>query len=259
MRLAIGIEYDGSDFFGWQRQSSIRTVQGCLEKALAQVADHEMAVICAGRTDTGVHATGQVIHVDTDAVRDRKGWIRGTNANLPPDVRVHWVTEVNDDFHARFAARRRHYRYIIQNQPVGSALSRNRVCWEYAQLDEASMARAAANLLGEHDFTSFRAVACQARSPVRTIYRLEVTRSGNFIYIDIVANAFLHHMVRCVAGVLMAIGRGDRSCDWITELLAAGDRSLAGVTAPAAGLYLVKVEYPEHYNVPAGGWMPVYG
>jgi len=227
MRLVFGVEYDGSDFCGWQRQSGTRTVQGCVEKALSQVADHELAVVCAGRT--------------------------------PRDVRVHWVTESNDDFHARFSARRRYYRYVIHNQPVGTALLRKRVCWDYAQLDEARMAQAATCLVGEHDFTSFRAVACQANSPVRTIYRLDVTRRGNFIYIDIIANAFLHHMVRCIAGVLMTIGRGDRSGDWIEELLAAKDRALAGMTAPAAGLYLVNVEYPEPYNVPAGGWVPVYG
>jgi tRNA pseudouridine38-40 synthase len=259
MRLALGVEYDGSDFCGWQRQSGTRTVQGCVEKALSQVADHELAVVCAGRTDAGVHATGQVVHFDTDAIRDQKGWIRGTNANLPRDVRVHWVTEINDDFHARFAARRRYYRYVIHNQPVGMALLRKRVCWDYAQLDESSMAIAAAYLVGEHDFTSFRAVACQANSPVRTIYRLDVIRCGNFIYIDIVANAFLHHMVRCIAGVLMTIGHGDQSCEWITELLAAKDRALSGMTAPAAGLYLVNVQYPEHCNVPSGGWAPVYG
>jgi tRNA pseudouridine38-40 synthase len=259
MRLAFGIEYDGSDFFGWQRQSSGRTVQGCVEKALSQVADHEVAVICAGRTDTGVHATGQVIHIDTDAVRDSKGWVRGTNANLPPDVRVRWVTEISDDFHARFAARRRHYRYIIQSQSTGSALLRNRVCREYAHLDEAGMARAAASLIGEHDFTSFRATACQAHSPVRTIYRLDVSRSGDFIYIDVVANAFLHHMVRCIAGVLRAVGRGDRPVGWVADVLAARDRTLAGVNAPPAGLYLVEVQYPEYFNVPSGKRLPVYG
>ena len=259
MRLALGVEYDGSDFCGWQRQSGTRTVQGCVEKALSQVADHELAVVCAGGTDAGVHATGQVVHFDTDAVRDQKGLIRGTNANLPRDVRVHWVTEIDDDFHARFAARRRYYRYVIHNQSTGMALLRKRVCWDYAQLDEGSMAIAAASLVGEHDFTSFRAVACQAHSPVRTIYRLDVVRHGNFIYIDIVANAFLHHMVRCIAGVLMTIGHGDRCSNWIPELLAAKDRALAGMTAPAAGLYLVNVQYPEHPGIPAGGWLPVYG
>ena len=259
MRLAFGVEYDGTAFCGWQRQTETRTVQGCLEKALSQVANHEMAVVCAGRTDTGVHATGQVIHVDTDALRDRKGWIRGTNTNLPDDVCVHWVAEMSDDFHARFAARRRHYRYVIHNQSTGSALLRNRTCWEHAPLDEERMAEAACCLLGEHDFTSFRAAACQANRPVRTIYRLEVTRSGDFVYIDVVANAFLHHMVRCIAGVLMTVGRGERPAGWVAELIAARDRAQASMNAPAAGLYLIKVEYPDLFNIPAAGWMPAYG
>ena len=259
MRLAFGVEYDGSDFFGWQRQVGQRTVQGSLEKALSKVANQEIVVVCAGRTDTGVHATGQVIHIDTDAVRSSKGWIRGTNSNLPGDVCVHRVAEMNDDFHARFSARRRHYRYIIHNQATASALLRERTCREYARLDDARMKQAAACLLGEHDFTSFRAAACQASSPVRTVYRLAVTRSGDFVYIDIVANAFLHHMVRCIAGVLLAIGRGEHSSYWMPELIAARDRTLAGVNAPAAGLYLVKVEYPDKFNVPFGGWMPVCG
>lgn len=259
MRLAFGVEYDGTAFCGWQRQTETRTVQGCLEKALSQVANHEMAVVCAGRTDTGVHATGQVIHVDTDALRDRKGWIRGTNTNLPDDVCVRWVAEMSDDFHARFAARRRHYRYVIHNQSTGSALLRNRSCWEHAALDEERMVEAACCLLGEHDFTSFRAAACQANSPVRTIYRLEVTRSGDFVYIDVVANAFLHHMVRCIAGVLMTVGRGERPAGWVAELIAARDRAQASMNAPAAGLYLIKVEYPDLFNVPAAGWMPAYG
>ena len=259
MRLAFGVEYDGSGFFGWQRQLGQRTVQGSVEEALSKVANQEISVVCAGRTDTGVHATGQVIHVDTDAVRKNKGWIRGTNSNLPADVRLHWVAEMNAEFHARFSAHRRHYRYIIHNRATASALLRNRTCREYAQLDDAGMRLAAACLLGEHDFTSFRAAACQASSPVRTIYRLEVTRNGDFVYIDIVANAFLHHMVRCIAGVLLAIGRGERLPGWISELIAARDRTLAGVNAPAAGLYLVTVEYPEHFNVPAAGWMPVCG
>lgn len=259
MRLAFGVEYDGSDFCGWQRQTDTRTVQGCLERALSKVADREVTVICAGRTDTGVHATGQVVHVDTDAVRDRRGWIRGTNSNLPGDIRVHWVAEMHEDFHARFAARRRHYRYVIENRPTGSALLRNRACWVHAPLDDASMARAACHLLGEHDFTSFRAAACQAHSPIRTIYQLEVIRNGNFVYIDVVANAFLHHMVRCIAGILITVGRGERPCDWVAELISAKDRSQASNNAPAAGLYLIKVEYAEQFIVPSAGWLPEYG
>lgn len=259
MRLALGIEYDGSGFFGWQRQTSGRTVQGCLEDALTAVADHETAVVCAGRTDTGVHATGQVVHIDTEAVRDMKGWLRGTNANLPDDVRVQWVMPVDESFHARFKAVRRHYRYIILNRQTASAILSKRTCTEHLPLDNGLMSVAAASLVGEHDFTSFRAAACQAKSPVRTIYRLDVKRSGPFIYIDVEANAFLHHMVRCIAGVLIAVGRGEQPVDWVTEVLAARDRTVSGMNASPAGLYLVEVGYPDSFGIPGASWVPVFG
>ncbi|MGB7931475.1 MAG: tRNA pseudouridine(38-40) synthase TruA, partial [Gammaproteobacteria bacterium] len=236
-----------------------RTVQGCLEEALSRVADHELATVCAGRTDTGVHAIEQVIHVDTAAVRDQKAWIRGGNANLPEDIRIQWAREMDDTFHARFSARRRHYRYIILNRPSPSAQLRHRACWIYAELDETSMRQAAIHLLGEHDFTSFRAIACQAKHPVRTIYTLDVNRRGVFIYIDVVANAFLHHMVRCIAGVLITIGRGVESPEWVKKVLDARDRSAGGITAPPSGLYLVAVHYPEHFAIPGSGWLPEYG
>ncbi|MGD2137180.1 MAG: tRNA pseudouridine(38-40) synthase TruA [Gammaproteobacteria bacterium] len=258
MRLAFGVEYDGTEFFGWQRQASGRTVQGSLEAALARVADHEVHVVCAGRTDTGVHATGQVIHVDSDAVRTPSGWLRGTNANLPGDIRVQWVAEIDGSFHARFRALRRHYRYVVLNRPTGSALLRNRTCREYRPLDTALMTSAATALTGEHDFTSFRAAACQAKSPVRTVHRVEICRRGHFIYIDVEANAFLHHMVRCIAGVLMAIGRGEQPPGWVADVLAARDRTISGVNAPPGGLYLVAVTYPAHYSLPTGGWLPVF-
>lgn len=259
MRIALGVEYDGADFCGWQRQRSGRTVQGCLEQALSKVADHELNTVCAGRTDTGVHATGQVVHIDSHAKRDAKAWIRGTNANLPEDIRIQWATAVDADFHARFSARRRHYRYAILNTACPPALLRRRTCWEFLVLDEARMAEAARHLLGEHDFTSFRAAACQARHPVRTIYRLDVVRHGNFLFIDVVANAFLHHMVRCIAGVLIRVGRGEAAPGWVAEVLAARDRTLSGVTAPAPGLYLVAVRYPERFGLPASGWLPEFG
>ena len=258
MRIALGIEYDGTGFYGWQRQSDGRTVQACVEAALSEVADHQVKVVCAGRTDTGVHASGQVIHFDSKAVRAMNGWVRGTNAHLPPDVRVQWSHPVDAAFHARFSATRRYYRYIIHNHPVRSALLRNRVGWEYQHLDESSMLTAARHLLGEHDFTSFRAVACQAHSPVRTIYHLELSRSGNFIYLDIMANAFLHHMVRCIAGVLIAIGRGEQAPGWVVEVLAAKDRRLSGVNAPPAGLYLVAVYYPDKFRLPSEPRLPAY-
>jgi tRNA pseudouridine38-40 synthase len=259
MRIALGIEYDGTDFHGWQRQRTSRTVQGCLEEALSRVADHGLTTVCAGRTDTGVHAIEQVIHIDTTAVRDEKAWIRGGNANLPADIRIQWAREMDDTFHARFSARRRHYRYVILNRPCPSAQFRHRACWVYAELDEDRMRRAAGHLLGEHDFTSFRGIDCQAKHPVRTIYTLDVRRGGEFIYIDVVANAFLHHMVRCIAGVLITTGRGEASPDWVREVLAARDRAVGGITAPAAGLYLVAVHYPGQFAIPQARWLPEYG
>jgi tRNA pseudouridine38-40 synthase len=259
MRIALGIEYDGTNYFGWQRQSEGRTVQGCVEQALSRVADHPVGVVCAGRTDTGVHATGQVVHFETQSIREPRNWVRGCNANLPADIRVQWATEVPDSFHARFAAVQRHYRYIILNRANTSALLCNRACPEYMSLDTASMAAAGRQLLGEHDFSAFRAAACQAKSPVRTIYELEVERSGDFIYLDVRANAFLHHMVRCIAGVLIAVGRGEQQPAWVTELLATRDRTASGFNATPAGLYLVAVQYPPEFALPGSGWLPRYG
>lgn len=259
MRIALGVEYDGSGFSGWQRQRSGRTVQACVESALSRVADVPVQVICAGRTDTGVHATAQVVHFNSDALRTTGNWVRGSNSHLPDDVCIHWAKPVPEDFHARFSARRRHYRYVISNEPSAVALLRQRVCCERVPLDLESMQQAAAVLLGEHDFSSFRAAACQAKSPVRTIYRLDVSRSGKWLYLDIEANAFLHHMVRCIAGMLISIGRGEQAPGWMSEVLAARDRTLAGVNAPAAGLYLVAVAYAPAYQIPAAGWLPSYG
>jgi len=258
MRIALGIEYDGTAFLGWQGQKHGRTVQYCLEQALSYVADEAVSVVCAGRTDTGVHATGQVVHFDSAAARGSDNWIRGANASLPGDIRIQWAGGVEADFHARFSARRRHYRYIILNRPSAPALLRTRVCWERLPLHADSMQAAARHLLGEHDFSSFRAAACQAKSPRRTIYRLDVLRSGQCIYIDVVANAFLHHMVRCIAGVLIAVGRGERAPEWTARLLDARDRTVSGVNAPAGGLYLVDVVYDDRFKVPATGWLPVY-
>ena len=259
MRVALGIEYDGSDFWGWQRQAEGRTVQGCVEQAISRVADHDIQVVCAGRTDTGVHATGQIIHFDTEAMRAPASWVRGGNANLPADIRVQWATPVDAAFHARFAARQRHYRYVILNRGTGSALLHNRACQEHIRLDASRMADAASHLVGEHDFSSFRAAACQAHSPIRTIHLLAIRRSSDFIYIDVRANAFLHHMVRCIAGVLIAVGRGEQAPEWVAEVLAATDRTLSGFNATPFGLYLVGVRYPEAFGVPAAGWLPDYG
>lgn len=258
MRTALGIEYDGAGFFGWQHQEDGRTVQDCVERALGRVAAAPVSVVCAGRTDTGVHATGQVIHFDSDAARSPDNWVRGANANLPGDIRVQWAAGMADDFHARFSARRRHYRYVILNSPAAPALLRQRVCWERLPLHVERMHLAARHLLGEHDFTSFRAAACQAKSPRRTLYRLDVTRAGQCIYIDVVANAFLHHMVRAIAGVLIAVGRGEQEPGWTAQLLAARDRTAGGVNAPAAGLYLVNVAYEDRFRVPLSSWLPVF-
>lgn len=252
MRVALGIEYDGNGFRGWQLQPGTRTVQGCVEAALSRVANHPVRVICAGRTDTGVHALGQVVHFDTHAERSTHSWVFGANANLPGDVSIRWARQVDDDFHARFGALRRHYRYIIYNHRVRPAIAAQHVSWEYRPLEAALMAEAGASLLGEHDFSSYRAYACQARSAVRTIHRLDVTRRGDHVFIDVEANAFLHHMVRNIAGVLMAIGAGERPVEWAAEVLALRDRQLGGVTAPPQGLYFMRVDYPRHYALPAG-------
>lgn len=250
MRIALGIEYDGSAFSGWQLQDDARTVQGCVEAALSKVADHPVRVTCAGRTDAGVHGIGQVVHFDSEAARSMRSWMFGANANLPKQISVTWAQQVAGDFHARFSAMRRRYRYVILTRPVRPTFLAGRVSWDYRPLDVRRMAEAGAYLLGEHDFSSYRALACQAKSPVRTVYRLDVTRQGELIFIDIEANAFLHHMVRNIAGVLMAVGAGEREPVWAREVLEMRDRTLGGVTAPPYGLYLMEVGYPEQFDIP---------
>lgn len=249
MRIALGIEYQGTGFCGWQLQPGVRTVQGCVEEALGRVADHPVRVICAGRTDAGVHALGQVVHFDTEAERRARSWVFGANAHLPPDVSVRWAQSVAADFHARFSAVRRHYRYMIYNSPVRPAVLAAGVSWEYRALDAARMQAAAAHLVGRHDFSSYRACACQAKSPVRTVHSLEVARHGAFMVIDVVADAFLHHMVRNMAGVLIAVGAGEREPVWAREVLEQKDRRLGGVNAAPTGLYFVGVQYPDHYGI----------
>jgi len=251
MRIALGLEYDGRPFCGWQWQNHSPSVQAVVESALAQVADQPVHVVCAGRTDTGVHATEQVVHFDTDAVRSEKAWVRGSNSNLPPSVSILWARQVKADFHARFCATRRYYRYVIYNSPVRPAILASRVAWEYRPLDAARMQLAAQSLLGLHDFNAYRAVACQAKSPLRHLYRLDVTRCDELVLLDVDANAFLHHMVRNLAGVLMDIGAGEQSPDWASEVLALRDRTRAGATAPPHGLYLRKVSYPDEFGLPS--------
>ncbi len=250
MRIALGVEYDGRPFCGWQFQDHSPSVQAVVEQALSQVANEDVRVICAGRTDTGVHAVEQVVHFDTAAQRNEKAWVMGCNVNLPRSVSVLWARPVSDDFHARFSARRRYYRYVIFNRKVRPAFLAGRVAWNYRPLDERRMQAAAGTLLGEHDFSSYRAMSCQAKSPVRTLYRLDVRRENELILLDIEANAFLHHMVRNLAGVLMAIGAGEQPVEWAREVLELRDRTLGGITAPPHGLYLMRVVYPENFDLP---------
>jgi len=251
MRFVLGIEYDGSAFFGWQwQEKGLRTVQDEVQKALSKVANHAVTVICTGRTDTGVHALEQVIHFNTDALRSERSWLLGANANLPSDVRVIWVQEAIGDFHARYSAIARFYRYKILNRPTKSALQRDQVTWCHESLDVERMHEAAQSLIGTHDFTSFRALKCQSVSPMRLMYFIEVYRLGDQVIMDISANAFLHHMVRNIAGVLMAIGSGNKPVEWAEELLLCKNRQIGGVTAPPHGLYLGGVLYPEQYKMP---------
>lgn len=250
-RIALGIEYKGARYRGWQRQESgVPSVQAALEKALSQVAAEPVSLMCAGRTDAGVHASGQVVHFDTRVERPLKAWIMGGNANLPPDISVTWAKVMPAEFHARFKAFARRYRYVIYNDPIRPAHLAEEVTWNHRPLDVARMREAAAHLVGTHDFTSFRAVQCQAKSPVKTVHHLEVIGHGRFIVIDVRANAFLHHMVRNFAGVLMTIGAGEREPGWVAEVLAARDRRAGGVTAHPYGLYLVQVEYPPEFELP---------
>lgn len=261
MRIALMVEYDGSRYHGWQAQTGLHTVQLVLERAISKVADVEVSVVCAGRTDTGVHATEQIIHFDTLAERTIRAWIHGANSYLPKDVCVKWGREMPDEFHARFSALSRTYRYVIYNAPVRPALLRGNVTWQYRPLDHRVMHEVSQCLLGEQDFTSFRALECQSKTPMRTISRLEVMRRGDFVMMDISANAFLHHMVRNIAGVLIAVGSGRRERGWVEEVLAAKDRKMGADTAPPYGLYLIGVVYPQVFGVPQGltGPMPFFG
>jgi len=250
VRIALKLEYDGSRYAGWQYQHHSPSVQEAVERALAFVAAAPVRVVAAGRTDAGVHAWEQVVHFDTDARRPARAWVQGTNTRLPDDVRVLWARPVADDFHAQRSALARWYRYRICNRQVAPALGRTQLTWCHRPLDEDRMRRAAACLIGEHDFSSFRGPYCQSKSPNRRVYLLEVGRLGDEVFIDIVANAFLHNMVRNIAGVLMAVGSGKRPVDWPAEVLAARDRRAGGVTAPPNGLYFAGIWYPEKFGLP---------
>ena len=252
MRIALGIEYDGTAYNGWQRQKTGLGVQQRVEEALKLVADHAVEVTCAGRTDTGVHASGQVIHFDTPSTRDDRGWLLGANSNLPDDISVMWARHVDDNFHARFSATGRNYRYRILNRLERSALHRHRAWWVYQSLDAERMHEAAQHLLGEHDFSAFRAAGCRANTPRRNITRITVERTGDWITLEVSANAFLQHMVRNITGTLASVGEGEQSTEWIAEVLESRDRKRGGIAAPPHGLTFMSVDYPCEYFGAAG-------
>jgi tRNA pseudouridine38-40 synthase len=249
-KIALGVEYQGTAYCGWQFQKHCGSVQEFIQQALSKVADEQITLHCAGRTDAGVHAIGQVVHFETKAERPARAWIEGVNAKLPLDIRIIWQSAVTDDFNARFSAIARQYRYVIFNRQVNSAVLARRVTWINKKLDNQWMNEAAQVLLGEQDFSSFRASSCQAKNSQRDIHKISVTRNGDFIFIDLQANAFLHHMVRNIAGSLIKIGLGEKDKFWLQNLLAIKDRTKAAMTAPADGLYFVNALYPEKYNLP---------
>ena len=256
MRYALGVEYDGSGFLGWQRLSQPgvageQTLQQALETALSRVADAPVDTVCAGRTDAGVHAACQVVHFDTAAERDPRGWMLGVTGQLPAAMCVRWCVPVAGDFHARFSARARRYRYRLVNRPVRPALGRQYLGWERRPLDAGAMHRAAQALLGEQDFSAFRTVHCQAPHARRNLQHIEVRRAGDEVAVEVQANAFLHHMVRNIVGSLLVVGRGERPEGWIAALLAGRDRTLAGPTAPSAGLVFLGPRYPPEWGLPA--------
>lgn len=252
MRIALGMEYDGSRFCGWQTQPQGCGVQDALERALGGVANSPVETVCAGRTDAGVHALAQVVHFDTGADRSATAWVRGVNALLPPPCAVNWAQPVAEDFHARFSAVTRTYRYVLLNHPVRPAADHARVGWFHPPLDLDRMQRAARLLVGEHDFSAFRSSECQARTPVRRLSRLDVARRGDYVVFDLSANAFLHHMARNIVGCLVYVGKGKHPPEWLGEVLAGRDRGRAAPTFDAAGLYLARVEYDARWRLPEG-------
>lgn len=244
MRIAVGIEYDGTAYNGWQRQRIGIGVQERVEEALSSVAAEEVEVTCAGRTDAGVHASGQVAHFDTTADRSDRSWLLGANSALPDDIGLRWVQRVDEGFHARFSATARRYDYRILNRLVRSPLYRHRAWWVHQPLDDKAMHEAAQVLLGEHDFSAFRAAGCQAKSATRELLSISVVRNGEWLKVDVTANAFLQHMVRNITGTLVAVGSGDKTVDWVCTVLECRDRTQGGIAAPPHGLTLVDVQYP---------------
>jgi tRNA pseudouridine38-40 synthase len=250
-RVAAIVEYDGTDFAGWQSQVHSSSVQDAVEAAVGFVAGESVVVVCAGRTDAGVHATGQVVHFDTTAVRTSRAWVLGVNTRLPPSISLQWAGEVNGGFHARHVAVRRIYRYYILNRSARSALQRTRMAWIHEPLAAEVMHHAAQVLIGEHDFSAFRSIECQSKTPLRRIQRIEVSRRGDVVCLEIEANAYLHHMVRNIVGTLLKVQSAADPAAALFQVLQSRERRLAGMTAPAAGLYLWKVEYPAVYGIPA--------
>ncbi len=259
MRVALGLEYRGIKYCGWQTQLAACAVQDHLERAIEKFLCEPVATVCAGRTDTGVHAMAQVVHLDTEIARDEVSWVRGINANLPGDIRVVWAKHVAEDFHARFSAITRRYRYLLLNDPVDSATMSGLIGWFHAPLDITKMQAAATLLLGEHDFSAYRAAECQAKSPLRTMVEANVewlTRNGDnaaanhVMQLTFRANAFLHHMIRNIVGELVYVGAGRRSLGEFREIFEGRDRTRAAPTFAAAGLYLCDIEYDARFGLP---------
>lgn len=250
MRIALGLSYDGTAFQGWQTQPGGRTVQDTLEVALESFLAHPVQTICAGRTDAGVHALNQVVHLDTDAVRTAESWLRGVNALLPSTVAVQWMRPVSDDFNARFSAQARDYIYVLRNDRVRSPLLHSRVGWVYRSLDCSRMQEAAQRMLGKHDFSSFRSSECQAANPVRYLERIDISEHAPFMFVRFRANAFLHHMIRNIMGTLIYVGLGRQQPAWVDDLLQQRDRRLAAPTFAPDGLYLASVDYPDIFGLP---------
>lgn len=244
------MEYDGTEYAGWQSQDHSASIQDAVQAALSFVAGKPVTAICAGRTDSGVHAAGQVIHFDTDAARTPRAWVLGANTRLPPAIALQWAGEVGMGFHARHRATRRIYRYCILNRSARSALQRERSAWIHRPLDAAAMNAAAQVLIGEHDFSAFRSVECQSKTTIRRIERIEVRREGDYLWLEIAANAYLHHMVRNIVGTLLEAQREADPAAAVARVLEGGERRFAGATAPAAGLYLWQVEYPPSFGIP---------
>lgn len=250
MRYVVNLEYAGEHYHGWQKQKNIpNTIQQHVETAISSVANQEISVTCAGRTDKGVHATNQVIHFDSDADRSDHAWLCGINSNLPHDIAVNWLKPISEDFHARFSASARRYNYWIYNNPTRSAILHDKITWHLQPLQLEAMQQAAKYLIGEHDFSAFRAASCQANSAMRNVTEIIISQQDKLIKIDIAANAFLHHMVRNIVGSLFEVGEGKQTPQWLAEVLATKDRNQAGITAPADGLYLVDISYPDEYKI----------